>query len=381
MAIRPSDENDATVMYGPGVRLATMVLPLLTASAVLFVVLCLTLEAWQSGSAAAPGAAKPPLDMLGSEAAVIVYCIILAGVLGAAVRLLGRRLRTEPELPGGDGVSGIATHLFLGGAFAFAAGFLLPHALAAGTISTSYNVWTLIIVGGAAGYASTGMAGSFHEGLQGLLTGVRQGVADAIVKEEVSKTIFESAKEAMALPEPVAYDGAVEFEVTDEYKQSAVQYRPPEAGSGGFATATSEPALWLKPDTNYRIQARLVPQALGETGRAPFPIRLPIGIEGSAAPVVPLVIRIDYGIPETSAETRQAEARIDAATELPPFTFRTPSLSILQPPTVLPDAEAAMPRRLVISVLQNRIPYLRRQIPLVVNALPPAAGAWANRPP
>jgi hypothetical protein len=349
--------------HGSGARIWAALL-LLAAAAILFVALCLILEEWQSSAIKA----SEILSVFISQPALIVYCTILAGVLGTAVRILGNRLSMEAGLSGAESVGAVAAQVFLGGAFAFAAGFLLPHALAAGTISDSYNVWSLMIVGGLAGYASTGVAVGVHEGLQGLLAGLRQGVAEAIVKEEVSRTIAQSAREAMALPEPVAYAGIVEIDITDERDISTVQaFSRPTAAPGGALAHPQGPEVLLKADTNYSIRIRLVPHGASQGPRPTRPIALPIDIEGLRATVTPLDIRIDYGFPELPVAKHQIEARIDSETELPAFTFRTPSISALMSPTVPPDAEPSVPRRMTIAILQNKIPYVRRQISLALD--------------
>jgi hypothetical protein len=353
--------------YGSGVRI-WLALLLLAAAAILFVALCLILEEWQANGAPASEIQTLRQYVFLSQPALIVYCTILAGVLGTAVRILGNRLSMEAGLSGAESVGAVAAQIFLGGAFAFAAGFLVPHALATKTISNSYNVWSLMIVGGFAGYASTGVAVSVQKGLQGLIAGLRQGVAEAIVKEEVSKTIAQSAREAMALPEPVAYAGIVEMDITDERDITTVQsFPPPTAAPGAAPTDLEGPRVLLKADTVYFIRIRLVPRGATQGPRPTRPIALPIDIEGLRAPVTPLDIRVDYGFPEIPVAKHQIEARIDSETELPAFTFRTPSISALMPPTVSPDAEPSIPRRLTIAVLQNNIPYVRRQSPLALD--------------
>lgn len=343
-----------------GFRIALALL-LLAMAAVAFVALCLVLEDWQSTpDTVAPSRVR---EVFTSQPALIVYCTILAGVLGTSIRILSNRLSTQGAAEGGDGIGAVAAQVFLGGAFAFAAGFLLPHALAARTIADSYNVWSLMIVGGFAGYASTGVAGSVHEGLQGLLAGLRQGVAEAIVKEELSRTIANSAREAMALPEPVAYTGLAEIDISDEREISAVQ----AAAQGDTSVTLDGPALLLRPATIYYIRIRLRPQGAIQSAKTARPISLPIDIEGEQAELTPLDIRIDYGFDHISIGKHQVEVRSSAETEVPAFVFRTPSIAELEPSSSPSSTDADLPRRLTISILQNRIPYVRQQIPITLN--------------
>jgi hypothetical protein len=365
--------HSAIKVYGNARRI-WIVLFLLAATAVLFVALCLILEEGQSRAVQRPNELTLPTDVFVSQPALIVYCTILAGVLGTAVRILTKRLSTDAGLSGVEAVGTVAAQVFLGGAFAFAAGFLVPHALAAKTISDSYNVWSLMIIGGFAGYASTGVAGSVQEGLQGLIAGLRQGVADVIIKEEVSKTIAESAKEAMALPEPVAYAGVVEVDVTDERDMSIVQSYPPTvAPPVGAPTDLEGPKVLLKADTAYSVRIRLVPHIASQGPRPTRPIAFPIDIEGRRAQVVPLDVRLDYGFQELPIARYRTEARANSETELPAFAFRTPSILPLPPSTIQPDSEPTIPPRLTIAILQNKVPYVRRQIPLALAGLSPSA--------
>jgi len=285
------------------------------------------------------------------------------------VRILTNRLSTQTSSSVAQSVGSVVAQVFLGAAFAFAVAFLVPHALATRTISASYNVWSLMILGGVAGYASSGIAGSVREGLQGLLSGLRQGVAEAIVKEEVSKTIAESAKEALALPEPVAYAGIVEVEVADERGISAVKtFSRPTAPAGSPETLPEGPGILLEADTTYSIRIYLIPHVASRGPRPTRPIVFPIDIEGMRVPVVPLEVRVDYGFQELEIARHQAEARVDSETELRPFTFKAPSVPDPVALTATPDAEPSISRRLTIAILQNKIPYVRRQIPITLAA-------------
>lgn len=357
---------------------------LLAVAAIGFIGLCIVLESIQSVSPGRPPQSQPDnSDIFLSPSALIVYCTVLAGLLGASIRLLSERLRTGNVQAGEEGsATAAAARVFLGGAFAFAAAFLVPHALANGTISTSYNVWSLMIIGGVAGYASSLVTVGVQEGLEDLMAGMRRGVAEAIVKEEMTKTLVESARDALTLPEPIAFAGHVEVDVVDQYDKSVVQRSSTSSFAGGTEEASADGRnLELTLGGTYRVRIRIVPQGANSKPRSTWPFALPIEIEGVPGNFAPLDVRIDYGFLTQPADRHVEDVSTLRETTLPVFTFSTPQTALVEA-AASPAApeEPAVPRRLTVSVLQNKIPYVRKQIPIHLAGEPQSMPLYSSSP-
>jgi hypothetical protein len=334
---------------------------------VLFVVLCLVLARWKATSSTVPNTpsstptAAPSewTEAFSSQTAFVTYCILLAGVLGAAIRVVSNRISINERSSTRESTVGReAVQLFLGAATAFTSAFLVPFALAQQPLEIAYNVWGLIILGGLTGYASKGMLGTLHEKLEVMTESLRQGLSEIVDQQGISKSIREGVEQALTPPQRVNYDGELIVDILRN-GESILGFWQPSADTASTLEITG-PDLRLELGSSLLIRVATSPLGAERNSLSSRALRLQLRVDhGVKAARVPFHLVIDAGFFETPLQERDLEVPSDGVSPIAEFPITLPARTSA-------DEDEIITRNLKVLIYQHGVPYGTVRFPIVL---------------